>query len=144
MDPVSVLGIAAAAAQFIQFSGSLVSKSREIYALGSCLSNVECERATQRLVELTEKIQRFPSQRSDVTCKQICDNCLNLSKELLRSLKEVQIKDGTQRKKWKSFRQALKAVSSKSKIDAIAARLSGCRNELNSHLLFLLEYVLID
>src|SRR3954466_3039690 len=105
MDPVSALGIAAAVAQFIQFSGSLVSKSRQIYKQGSCLDLVECENATKRLAELMAAVLGSMSTSNglgmalllDADCQAldiICSDCLRLSKELQEALKEVQVKEG--------------------------------------------------
>jgi hypothetical protein len=66
----------------------------------------------------------------------ICNDRLGQPKELLAQLEKLVGRDGAKGRKWKSFRQALKSVLSKSKIEGIAARLSACRSELNLHLIF--------
>jgi hypothetical protein len=149
MDPVSALGVAAAVVQFVQYGGSLVSKARQIHAQGALLDYIDCENATRRLTELTNSIKvslrlfetdGLPSP--DATALEvICENCLNLSGELLSRLSSLSIEENRKRRIWKSFRQALKAVGSKQGVDSLARRIMDYRDELNSHILVWIRYV---
>ena len=50
-------------------------------------------------------------------------------------LDKLRIEDGAKKRRWKSFRQALQSVWSKSSIDVIAKRLESFRKELDGHIL---------
>jgi hypothetical protein len=149
MDPVSALGIAASVVQFLEFGCSLVSKSRQIYSQGALSDHVESESATRRLVELTEQIRNSLTDLGSLgalsldsqTLKRICENCVELSNELLSRLVDLHVDETHKARKWKSFRQALNTVCSKQKIDEIAGRLKICRDELNLHLITAIKYV---
>jgi hypothetical protein len=151
MDPASALGVAAAVVQFVQYGGSLVSKARQIHERGALLDYIDCQNATLRLTELTNSINaslsicKTDSIPSDATALEvICQNCLGLSEELLSRLRSLSIDENSKRRRWKSFRQALKAVSSKEGVDSLARRITGYRDELNSHILVWIRYVLCE
>ncbi|KAH7346375.1 hypothetical protein BKA65DRAFT_399466 [Rhexocercosporidium sp. MPI-PUGE-AT-0058] len=141
MDPLSALGIAAAVTQFLQFAGSLVSESRQMYTEGALVDHIECGNATKRLDSLAKDIQsslgdldRLGKRSNDAEAlRVICVRCSKLSAELISQLRELEV-DGKHRR-WSSFKQALKSVCSKDKIEGIAAKLASCREELNQHLI---------
>lgn len=143
MDPLSAFGVAASIAQFIQFGGSLVSKSRQIYKQGAILDHVQCGNATRRLEELTDDVKAFLKELQGLgelsadakALEVICCNCLNLSAELLSRLDKIRLDEGSKSRKWKSFRQALKSVCTKDAVDSLAKRIAESREELNSHLI---------
>jgi predicted RNase H-like nuclease (RuvC/YqgF family) len=149
MDPLSALGIAASVVQFVQFSGSLVSKSKQIYKHGALLDHVECETATRRLTELSTDVESSLKDLEELgslshdakTLKLICSNCAKLSEELISRLEKIQVNEKSKSRKWKSFRQALKSISTKDAVDSLARRIADCRDELNSHLIVSLRYV---
>jgi hypothetical protein len=156
MDPLSALSIAASAVQFIQFGCSLVSKSKEIFRSndGRTLEHNECERAVDRLLELTGKLETPPKETGDVTAalgipgsgatgaiKDICDNCIAIGRELRTGLEKLKLKEGASHRQWKSFRQALKSIFSKGDLDKLEARLLACRKELDSHLIANIRHV---
>jgi hypothetical protein len=151
MDPLSALGVAASVMQFVQFGSSLVSKSRQLYTQGALLDHVECGRATTRLQELAGKLATHVNEleslgilSSDSKALQaICARCLELSTDLLSRLSEIKVDEKQKARGWKSFRQALKSVCSKDKIDGIAGKLLACREELNSHLITCIKQVFI-
>jgi hypothetical protein len=149
MDPLSALGIAAAVAQFVQFGGSLVSKSRQIYTNGAVRDQIECEGATTRLAELTGNIksslkdlESLGNPSSDAKALgAICDNCIRLSAELLLRLETLRVDENYRHRKWKSFRQALKSVCFKNGVDSLARELAACGDELNSYLIAFIRCV---
>jgi hypothetical protein len=144
MDPLSALSIASSVLQFVQFGCSLVSKAHEIHqsSSGALPEHLECEDATTRLVELTKKIQ-YPETSSTSGClssddaplEAICRNCDVIATELLQRLRKLRLRDNTDERKWKSFRQALKTVWSKGEMSSIESRLLTCRKELEMHLI---------
>ena len=148
MDPLSALGVAASVVQFLQFGGSLVSKSRQIYTQGTLLDDVKCKKASKRLNELTgrirvslkEELEKTGTLSSDARALGIiCGNCTKLSSELLLNLNKLRV-DENHKRKWKSFRQALKSVWSKDGVDSIARRIADCRDELNTHVMVSIKY----
>jgi hypothetical protein len=147
MDPLSALGIAAAVAQFLQFAGSLVSGSQQVYAEGALADHVECEKATRRLESLAKEVQSSLNDLSGLgklsndakALRVICVRCSKLSEDLISRLNELRV-DGKHRR-WNSFRQALKSVCTQDKIEDIAAKLASCKDELNSHLIASIKYV---
>jgi len=137
---LSALGIAAAVAQFLQFAGSLVSETQEIYAKGSLVDHIECENAAKRLDSLAKEITSSlcdldslgnPSKDAKAL-REICVRSSKLSQELITKLNELRV-DGKYRR-WNSFRMALKSVCNKDKIEGLAAKLASCKEELNEHL----------
>jgi hypothetical protein len=141
MDPVSALGVAAAVAQFLQFAGSLVSESQQIYAEGALVDHIECENATRRLDSLVNEVRSSLGDLDSLgklsndaeALRVICVRCSKLSDELIARLNELRV-DGKHRR-WNSFRQALKSVCNKDKIEGLAAKLTSCKEELNQHLI---------
>ena len=147
MDGLSALSVAASVAQFIQFGCTLVSKSKEIYesAHGASKQHVESAAAAGRLVELGEgmkaslELERAqggaaPSKQQQ-SLEAICHGCITVSEELLARLDKLKVQNGQQNRRWKSFRQALKSVWSKSAIDEISTRLEKFKQELDGHVL---------
>lgn len=148
MDPLSALSIAAAVVQFIQFGCSLVSKAHQIHQSGSgTLPELdESEAATTRLIDLTKNIKYsniksspedgdFEDSSYAAALETIRLNCLDISNELLTRLHKLRLRESTDERKWKSLRQALKTVWSKSEMNSIEGRLIACRKELDSHLI---------
>ena len=143
MDPLSALGVAASVAQFVQFGGSLVSKSRQIYKQGALLDHIECGNATRRLAEVTGDVEKSLKDLEDLgepssdakALEIICRNCVTLAEELLFRLEKVRLDEKNTPRRWKSFRQALKTVCMKDGVDSLARRIANCRDELDSHLI---------
>jgi hypothetical protein len=71
--------------------------------------------------------------------EKICEACVKLSKELVDRLEKLKVPDGHPHRKWKSFRQTLKTVWSKEKIEEVATKLAKLRTELDTHVIFSLK-----
>lgn len=147
MDPLSALSVASSVIQFVQFGGSLVAKSHEIYTSGSLRSNIDYEEATQRLSSLTNGVKSSlndleglgPLSKNSTAIKAICVKCSSLANDLSARVNGLRIDKNQKGRKWKSFRQAIKSVYSKEVVDGLARDLRTCRDELNSHLLLPIE-----
>jgi hypothetical protein len=135
-----------------KFGSNLVSKTRQIYSQGALSDHVECESATRRLVELTKQITNSLTDLGSLgalsldsqALQKICENCVELSNELLSRRADLHVDETHKARKWKSFRQALKTVWSKKNIDDISGRLRACKDELNLHLIMVIKYVSPD
>lgn len=169
LDPISTLSVAAAAVQFVQFSSQIVSKGRHIYnsSHGVAQEHEITETVTLRLQELTQRLSEasIKAKASDETnasdnahlrpknqgsgemhehyerVHSICKECETLSGILLDRLQKLKVPAGSEHRRWKSFRHALKDVWSKSELDGMSERLRLLREELDSHMLFVLRYV---
>ncbi|KAF7894661.1 uncharacterized protein EAF01_010111 [Botrytis porri] len=147
MDPVSAISLAAAIAQFIDYSCKIVCKSKEIYNSTSGLTTEHnrTETATLRLEELTQSLN-FPSKRANSgssivhsRLQTIIQECIIVSDTLVNRLNRLKAPTRSQCPKWKSFRMALKSVWSKHEIDEFALRLRDLRKELDTELLLILR-----
>ena len=148
MDPLSALSVAAAVIQFIDYSTRIVSKGKELYksADGALAENIELETASVRLQNLSGTLkdslqasQQAPKEgvarKSDGALETICEACVTVSKEFVDKLENLKVPEGHSHKKWKSFRQALKTVWTKEKIEEVAQRLAKLRADLDTNVL---------
>ena len=103
VDPLSVLSIAASTVQFVDFGCKVFSKSKEIYtsADGALVSQKQSEDACKRLKELTECLKKSmrvdqngrPSPE-DTAIHTICNDCVELSNEMLAMFEKLRVHDG--------------------------------------------------
>lgn len=145
MDPISALTVAAAVVQFVDFSMSIVCKTKDIYNSidGVTMENKETETVTIRLKEMAKELQMEKpgfEKHTSPRLKSICVQCVAASDELVSRLSRLTVPDGSVWRRWKSFRQALKSVWSK-EIDAMAQRLNVLRSEIDSEVLTFVRYV---
>jgi flagellar motility protein MotE (MotC chaperone) len=142
--------VAANMVQFIVYGINIVSKGNQLYKStdGALIENVELQEATIRLQQLSRNFDKSLDQslsqglraQNDESIQKICDECKAVSKELVEKLERLKVPEGHPHKKWKSFRQALKSIWTKERIEDIAQRLSQLRIELDSHVLVSLRY----
>ncbi|KAH7360260.1 hypothetical protein BKA65DRAFT_492710 [Rhexocercosporidium sp. MPI-PUGE-AT-0058] len=130
MEALAALGLAAAVVQFVDFGSRLVSKGQQLYHSGALLDNVEIEDTATRLQALVEPLQASQGEDPIVV---ICKACVSVSQELVNFLGRLKMPTGNSHERWKSFRQALKSVSSKEKVKEIKLRLDSLRGELDTH-----------
>ena len=142
LDPLSALGVAGNIVQFVDFSCKIVSKTFEIYdsADGSTVENQELEAVTKNLLYLSKKIksssqnnggQAATHEEHDI--QDLCIRCEEISSELLMAPEELKIKRPCT--KWRSFRQALNSVWSKSRIKGLSKRLEAIRRQIDTNLM---------
>ncbi|KAH6684057.1 hypothetical protein B0J14DRAFT_555059 [Halenospora varia] len=143
MDPLSALSIAAAVVQFVDFGIKVVSKGNQIYRSGdgSLDENHDLEIVTNDLLVLQTKLDQT-GQRTDldgrptedeVILRRLSTTANELAKKLLTRLNMVKAQGRFRR--WKSFRQAIKSVSSQKEIDSLARRLGLVKEELQMQIL---------
>lgn len=155
MDAVTALGVAAAAVQFVDFGTKIVLKTRQLHGStsGALLENIEIEAASKRLNDMVTTLQNNkPAQgcsggqtisASGRILEEICQGCLDVSEELIPRLEELKVLDRS-RKKWRSFRQALKSVWSKESIHEIRERLVAYQAQLDTHTLLYLKSITLS
>jgi len=145
MDPFSALSVAANIVQFVVYGINIVSKGNKLYKSvdGALIENTELQEATSRLQQLTRTFQeslgqslpRGSSAQDDQALEKICDECAAVSQQMIEKLEKLKVPKDHPHKKWKSFRQALKSVWSKDKIEEVAQKLANLRLELDTHVL---------
>ncbi|KAH9213046.1 hypothetical protein DL95DRAFT_238642, partial [Leptodontidium sp. 2 PMI_412] len=148
IDPFSALSVAACVVQFVDFASKIVSKGRQIYKTtdGVLRENAEAETVTIRLQELSKKVKDSiragnatelisvdseEVQNQHIRLQEICKECTELG--------NLKVPKGSESRKWKSFRHALKSVWSKQALDSMAKRLETLRGELHTHILALVR-----
>ena len=147
MDPLTALSLASSVIQFVDFGSTLITNVYHIYtsANGALAENLDLEATTYDLSQLTTRLN--PSQHETFTCntkdqqdlEDLVSGCAILASQLLKALQKLKVDKDAKDRKWKSFRQALKAVWSKKDLDEMAARLAGLRNQLEFHTIVFLR-----
>jgi hypothetical protein len=153
LDPISALGLAANVVQFIDLGLKVVSKGQQIYQSQSGLAlNFQDLRSIADDVHLVSgQIKRSLESTSrtglrspeDQALESLSNECLKAARELNGTLDTFTLerpKDGKETvRMWKSVRQALKSVWHKDKVDEMAERLRGFRDQLDSRILVSLK-----
>jgi hypothetical protein len=143
MDPISILGAASAAVQFVDFASKLMYGTYEIYKTGSAsfLAGSDLESITKSLNELNTDIltelAKTPSgtemTKRDKTIDNLCRDCNVVAVELLKALENLRLQ--THNTVWNSFRKALATVPWKPpKIHALRKRLESFSQQICLHM----------
>ncbi|CZR60300.1 uncharacterized protein PAC_10196 [Phialocephala subalpina] len=147
IDPLTALSVAGSVIQLVDFSLKIVSKSKELYRSNNGIleENAKAETVTTRLKQMTGRLKQANKSQSAENKEaysrlgDICKECAEASDELIRRLGKLEVPTWSDKRKWKSFRQALKTVWSKQAIDEMAKRLQALRAELDTHILEILS-----
>lgn len=150
LDPFSALSVASNVVQFVSFSTELLSKSCELYSstTGSTAKHTKLETLYQDLHQLSQKLSSSSQSTSEeIECSpeehalgRVADSCKETADELLSTIHGLKVTTGS-RRKWRSFRQALKSVWKQQKIEALQKRLDAISGQFNLHFAAILRYV---
>lgn len=142
MEAIATIGLLSNILTFVDLGVKVVSKSREIRKStnGATGENNTLELVTNELLVLRTKIDlKAPAlstaPQGDEGLHRLLDEARAVGEVLLQRLNNV--KGTGPSRKWKSVRQALKWVYSRDEIQALAARLSSVRDQIQTHLLVL-------
>lgn len=146
LDPLSALSLAAAIAQFVDYSTKIVLGAAEIHAsaTGSLTKNVELSSITMDLSDISGRLVIDDPNQSNTYSKDeraissIAMQCRDVANTLLATLEDLNVK--APHKKWKSVRQALLSVWREREIRDIRTRLDTFRGQLTTHLVATLKY----
>ncbi|KAI9868493.1 MAG: hypothetical protein M1813_005937 [Trichoglossum hirsutum] len=142
MEALAAFGVAANVLQIVDFSVKLLSTGHQVLQTGSTVNNSELEVVAKDLRALSENIKRTvrpaPTimgclSKDDQGLENLANDSTKVADELLVVLSELQLQGD--RRKWKSFRQAIKTTWNKSRIDETAKRLETIRDELQFRIL---------
>lgn len=145
-DPASAmaaLGLAANIGQMIEYSIRIVTKSKELRKSldGSLPENRHKQVVTESLLSASCTLSVFIESckaankalsPEDEHLRDISRACGAIASDLLDELERLRLMSGTKHVKWNSFRQALKTVWGKAKLDLLAHTLEMYRNELKT------------
>lgn len=141
MDPMTAVALASSIVQFVDFSSKLVSKGHHIYtsANGALSENLDLEAVTVDLSHLTARLKGYEGCTCPTKDQQdllnLASSCDFLADQLMERLEKLKVDKDAKHRKWKSFRQALKAVWSKKELDDMATSLASFRSQLELHIL---------
>ncbi|OIW34275.1 hypothetical protein CONLIGDRAFT_709669 [Coniochaeta ligniaria NRRL 30616] len=138
MDPFTSLSLATCILQIVDFGSRLVGNGHEIYKNGSVASFDQAKSAADDLKDLTRSLSSqlasvsgsaSPLPNDEQRLKDLALETAEVAEELIQVVDFV-ARHGGKNKAWRSFRRALDAVFSKTKIDALSDRIDTLRNEL--------------
>jgi cysteinyl-tRNA synthetase len=145
MDPFAALGAAAAIAQFIQQSISLVKSARQIYqsAFGETAENEQLGSVIRELKNLSgrmvSKKPRHEQSDAEKSLGNVASECQILSEKILGLLEKMKVKDP------KSIRQsavaALKSAWNDKEKKELVEQADKCRDMMHTQLTLILGLV---
>jgi hypothetical protein len=129
MEAVAAVGIAAAAAQFLDFSIKTLALCKEIRdsSSGSTKTNDELTKSIKKLTAMQKDLRQSGSTPSS-TYRQLIravQDCSVVASELLQLLEDIR---EVARKSLGTMRSALKAIKERKSIEKLQARLLDCQN----------------
>ena len=130
MDPLSALGVAASAVQFVDFAWGLFRGARSVWsaATGSQENIKQVKDIAEKLRTINDDLissSSDPALRSDE--KELCRACNTVANELIRALERLSRKSGS---KWESLAKALLEVWTKEDIDDLIRRIEFFRQQI--------------
>lgn len=147
-EPLVALSIATAVIQFVDFGTKLISKGKELYesADGVLADHAEVAAVSSRLVDLTKGLSasveisttKQPSP-AEIALRQVSLDCQGCAAQFILAIDDLRVP--CQRRKWKSFRQALKSVWKEKGIEEQMIKLDRLRQLVIVHLLVVVKYV---
>lgn len=143
MESLAALGLAANIVQFVHFGATLLSETSELYhsATGASIGNAELESITKNVQKLSEGLEASPhdlgSSEQENTLRNLSNQCKRVSAELLAVLEELRVMG--QHRRWQSFKQAVKGIRSKKKIDELDQRVHKLQNGIITCLLVMMK-----
>jgi hypothetical protein len=130
MEAVAAVGIAAAAAQFLDFSVKTLTLCKEIRdsSSGSTKTNDKLTKSIKKLTAMQKDLQQYGSTPSS-TYRQLIravQDCSVVASELLKLLEDIR---EVAKKSLGTMRSALKAIKERKSIEKLQARLADCQDK---------------
>jgi len=136
LDPMTALGLAGNAVQFVDFSIKLLGDAHEIHksAQGSLQGNLDVEKVAEIIRTLQMKLRTQDDNnintdgKAENSLERLCLSCDETAEELLEALEKLKVQ-GT-RSPWKSMRQAIKSFKGKTAVVELCGRLKRFQDAL--------------
>jgi hypothetical protein len=141
LDPMTALSLAGNIVQFVDFSFTVISKTKELSrsVYGTTQEAFNFEVVTRDLLRLSENLKgglaTSNADRSknavDPVLDDVCSGCILLSEKMLNRLEGLKVQDGAGRRRL--LGRALKAVWSQRELYQMGSQLALYREQLNLH-----------
>jgi hypothetical protein len=130
MEAVAAVGVAAAAAQFLDFSTKIIALCKEIRdsSTGSTEANAELTKSVKQLKEIQEPL-RQAGNTSSSTYRQLVravQECSRVANELLQLLEDI---SEVARKSFGPMRSAFRAMKERKTVEKLQKRLMDCQEK---------------
>jgi hypothetical protein len=153
MEPLAALAIAIATVQFLDFAGSLVSGTWQIYrsSAGEADRNTlgDVRAINNDLLRLNRELKEAINDRKprdlspcDKNIVQLGQRCTELGEQLASALDRL--KSQGKHQLWASFRLALKSVWSQSEVESLQRTLQNYREQISLNILVSLRHSMHD
>lgn len=131
MEGLAAVSLAGNILQFLDFVGTVVSKTREVYTstTGGLREHEDIGIITKDLKGLNGRLQTS----TDPVLDKLCTRCSEVAEELLVALARLAVKG--KHNAYQSFRKTLKALWGKEKLRGLEDRLAGFRQELTLYII---------
>jgi len=140
MDPVSALGVAAAAVQFVDVAWGLIKETQAVWN-ASTKSQDEIEELKGIALDLMRINDELVSSSSDLALDDdvqgLCKQCSEVAQQLIDALNKLIRKSN---RKWESFMKALREVWTKEEIERLVKRIAEFRELISNHILLSFRY----
>jgi hypothetical protein len=133
LESLAAIGLTGNIVQFIAFASHLVSKSREIYRSASGVSDehLDLETISDDVLFLSAKLKA--SSASDAGLGALAGRCIIIADELCLAISELRVQPQG-RKKWDSFKKALRSLWKKPRVQELMSQLDNIREQILLHL----------
>lgn len=143
MDPLTALSLAGTVVQFVDFSGKLISSSRQLYTKDELDVHAQAALATNDILDYTVKLRQkliVPDgtttlSEDDLVLENICKECDNLAHDLLGRLDKLKVPKKGKKAMWVTIGVALQSIWTKEELSGIQARLKDYRNQIDSRVI---------
>ena len=150
-DPISALGVAAAALQFVDFAGKLLSDTAKIYRAHErddpSAAQFNLPVLTTQLVRLNDELLNSTEASQDQDLSNLCEQCSTVARRLIEVLERLggnqnaSHGSGSARASvWDSFLQALRTLWKESEIRVLRETLDSFRSQISMQILLSLRY----
>jgi hypothetical protein len=140
LDPLSAVSLAGNIVDFVDFTASILSKTRELSSHGTTKEAYNSEIVIRDLLKLSEQLQAgaqaasvAPQTDDDKALEDSCGCCIGLSKTIIKRLEKLKLNEGAS--KPRAFLHALKAVWSQKELQSEEVQLASYRSQLEFRVL---------
>lgn len=156
MEPLAALGLASNIVQIVDFSGRIISRSKEIYrsADGKLAAHIALEQAAKSLRLLShdliediplpddlfskgDTIKRREKSAAEVRLLNLSSQTKAITDKIIERIQRENV--GNASNPWKSVDQAFRSIWNEKELQSLEAGLADIREEINTALLFSLR-----
>lgn len=142
LDPLTAISLAGNIVQFVDSSGKIISKTRELTksSHGTTQEAYNAEIVIRDLLRLSEQLKdgvraasATPHTEDDKALEDLCNGCISLSERIIKRLEKLKMGEGAG--KPRAFLHALNAVWSQKELESEEAQLATYRSQLEFRVL---------